>query len=127
MGQNLDFSGEDMFAVEEKFFLSAGGGHGNLFHYLLGQVMISYLKTNTLIFFYNLVSSVLPISEGLEIIVQENTYSNSTGILGNYTQCKLLIIMLSSEIKVPAHKNYTDSIYLLHQDSVRRVINVLSF
>lgn len=70
-------------------------------------------------FFYNLVSSVLPISEGLEIIVQENTYSNSTGILGNYTQCKLLIIMLSSEIKVPAHKNYTDSIYLLHQDSVR--------
>ena len=127
MGQNLDFSGEDMFAVEEKFFQSAGGGHGNLFHYLLGQVMISYLNTNTLIFFYNLVSSVLPISEGLEIIVQENTYSNSTGILGNSTQCKLLIIMLSSEIKVPAHKNYTDSIYLLHQDSVRGVINVFSF
>ena len=32
---------------------------------------------------FHLVSSVLPISEGLEIIVQENSYSNSTGILGN--------------------------------------------
>ena len=70
---------------------------------------------------------MLPISEGLEIIVQENTYSNSTGILGNTNTSDDNVEIFSSEIKVPAHKNYTDSIFLLHQDSVRRVKTLLSF
>ena len=38
-------------------------------------------ELNIFIFLYS-VSSVLPIAEGLETIVQENSYSNSTGILG---------------------------------------------
>ena len=51
MGQSSGYSGEDMFAVEERFFLSAGGGRGNLFHSLLNRVKISFIYFNILIYF----------------------------------------------------------------------------
>ena len=82
MVKSLDHSGEDMFVVEGKSFPSVGGGHGNLFLFLLSQVIrINASELNIYIILYS-VSSGLPIAEGLETIVQENSYSNSTGILG---------------------------------------------
>ena len=71
-----------MFVVEGKSFPSVGGGHGNLFLFLLNQVIMRNSPELNIFIFLYAVSSALPIAEGLETIVQENSYSNSTGILG---------------------------------------------
>eukprot|EP00091_Calanus_sinicus_P001031 TRINITY_DN10985_c0_g1_i1.p1 TRINITY_DN10985_c0_g1~~TRINITY_DN10985_c0_g1_i1.p1 ORF type:complete len:191 (-),score=34.99 TRINITY_DN10985_c0_g1_i1:530-1102(-) len=46
--------------------------------------------------------SSFSISEGEEELIQTNSFQNETGIL---------------ELKVPPHKDYTESVFLLHQDS----------
>lgn len=68
---------------------------------------------------YLLVGNLLTISEGNETIIQEATFSNNTGILGKIKiRVDCIVIFLFLEIKVPSHKNYTDSVFLLHQESV---------
>ena len=65
------------------------------------------------------VQTTFTISEGNETIVQENSFQNNTGILGNI----IYFVSLGqnshiSELIVPPHKNYTETVFMLHQESV---------